>query len=44
MLDGIIGIVIGAFAGCFLTVLALSLATAASDRDDNVMHKKEEQK
>lgn len=39
MLDGIIGIVIGAFAGSFLSMLALALATAASDRDDKVRHK-----
>ena len=39
MLDGIIGIVIGAFAGCFLSMLALALATAASDRDDKVRYK-----
>lgn len=39
MLDGIIGIVIGAFAGSFLSMLALALATAASDRDDKVRYK-----
>ena len=39
MIDGAIGIIFGILIGSFGTIFALSMANAASDRDDNVRHK-----